>query len=80
VGQETGKTVAQVALNWLSQRPTVASVIVGARNELQLRQNLDASGWSLTQEQVTKLDAASDTVPIYTGTSVSSPLAIPADC
>jgi aryl-alcohol dehydrogenase-like predicted oxidoreductase len=65
VAEEIGKTVAQVALNWLLQRPTVASVIVGARDELQLRQNLAAAGWSLTQEQLAKLDAASDTVPIY---------------
>lgn len=65
VAEETGKTVAQIALNWLLQRPTVASVIIGARDELQLRQNLAAAGWSLTQEQVAKLDAASDTVPVY---------------
>jgi aryl-alcohol dehydrogenase-like predicted oxidoreductase len=65
LAQETGKTVAQVALNWLLQRPTVASVIIGARDELQLRQNLNAAGWGLTQEQVAKLDAASDTVPVY---------------
>jgi aryl-alcohol dehydrogenase-like predicted oxidoreductase len=65
VGRETGKTVPQVALNWLLQRPTVASVIIGARDETQLRQNLDAAGWSLTKEQVAKLDAASETTPIY---------------
>jgi aryl-alcohol dehydrogenase-like predicted oxidoreductase len=65
VAGETGKTVPQVALNWLLQRPTVASVIIGARDEVQLRQNLDAAGWSLTQEQVGKLDAASDTLPVY---------------
>jgi aryl-alcohol dehydrogenase-like predicted oxidoreductase len=65
VARETGKTVPQIALNWLLQRPTVASVIIGARNETQLRQNLDAAGWSLTPEQVAKLDAASDTTLIY---------------
>jgi aryl-alcohol dehydrogenase-like predicted oxidoreductase len=65
VARETGKTVPQIALNWLLQRPTVASVIIGARNEEQLRQNLDAAGWNLTPEQVAKLDAASDTTPIY---------------
>ena len=59
VGEETGKTVPQVALNWLLQRPTVANVIVGARNEEQLRQNLGAVGWNLTPEQVARLDAAS---------------------
>jgi aryl-alcohol dehydrogenase-like predicted oxidoreductase len=62
---ETGKTVPQIALNWLLQRPTVASVIIGARNEDQLRQNLGAVGWNLTAEQVAKLDAASETPPIY---------------
>ncbi|HEY6402728.1 MAG TPA: aldo/keto reductase [Blastocatellia bacterium] len=65
VARETGKTVPQIALNWLLQRPTVASVIIGARNEEQLRQNLGAAGWNLTPEQVAKLDAASDTTPIY---------------
>jgi aryl-alcohol dehydrogenase-like predicted oxidoreductase len=56
---ETGKAVPQIALNWLLQRPTVASVIVGARNEAQLRQNLGAVGWSLTSEQMGRLGAAS---------------------
>jgi aryl-alcohol dehydrogenase-like predicted oxidoreductase len=59
VAEETGKTVPQVALNWLLQRPTVANVIVGARNEEQLKQNLGAVGWNLTPEQVAKLDKAS---------------------
>jgi aryl-alcohol dehydrogenase-like predicted oxidoreductase len=65
VARETGKTIPQIALNWLLQRPTVASVIIGARNEAQLRQNLEAAAWNLTTEQVAKLDAASDTTPIY---------------
>jgi len=59
VAHETGKTVPQIALNWLLQRPTVANVIIGARNEEQLKQNLGALGWNLTPEQVKKLDAAS---------------------
>ena len=59
VADETGRTVPQVALNWVLQRPTVSSVIIGARNEEQLRQNLEAAGWSLTPEQVARLDAAS---------------------
>ena len=59
VAKETGKTVPQIALNWLLQRPTVSTVIIGARNEEQLRQNLGAVGWKLTPEQVAKLDAAS---------------------
>jgi aryl-alcohol dehydrogenase-like predicted oxidoreductase len=65
VAQETGKTVPQVALNWLLQRPTVANVIIGARNEEQLRQNLGAVGWNLTPEQVRTLDAASVTPKAY---------------
>ena len=55
----------QVALNWLLQRPTVSTVLVGARNEAQLRQNLGAVGWSLSPEQVARLDAASAMVPPY---------------
>ena len=65
IAQETEKTVPQVALNWLLQRPTVASVIVGARSEEQLRENLGAVGWQLTPEQVARLDAASAVTPIY---------------
>ncbi|MCB2408058.1 aldo/keto reductase [Hymenobacter lucidus] len=65
VAAETGKTVAQVALNWLLQRPTVVNIVVGARNEEQLRQNLAAVGWNLTTEQVARLNAASATEPIY---------------
>jgi aryl-alcohol dehydrogenase-like predicted oxidoreductase len=65
VAVETGKTVPQVALNWLLQRPTVSSVIVGARNEQQLRQNLAAAGWNLTASQVATLDKASATAPVY---------------
>lgn len=59
VAQETGRSVPQVALNWVLQRPSVSSVIIGARNEAQLRQNIAAVGWNLTAEQVRKLDAAS---------------------
>ncbi len=65
VAGETGKSVPQVALNWLLQRPTVANVIVGARNEEQLRQNLGAVGWNLTPAQVARLDAASALTPPY---------------
>jgi aryl-alcohol dehydrogenase-like predicted oxidoreductase len=65
VAAETGKTVPQVALNWLLQRPTVSSVIIGARNEDQLQQNLGAAGWKLTQDQIARLDAASVRPAIY---------------
>lgn len=65
VAEETGKSHTQIALNWLLQRPTVASLVVGARDEQQLRQNLAAVGWNLSAEQIAKLDAASDVRPIY---------------
>ena len=65
VAEETGKTVPQIAINWLTRRPTVSSVLVGARNEEQLRQNLGAIGWSLSDEQIAKLDAASLTDAAY---------------
>ncbi len=65
VAAETGKTVPQVALNWLLQRPTVSTVVIGARNEEQLRQNLGAVGWDLTPAQVALLDDASATTPAY---------------
>jgi len=65
ISRETDKSVAQIALNWLLQRPTVSSIIVGARTEEQLKQNLGASGWSLTKEQVSRLDKASVTPKIY---------------
>jgi aryl-alcohol dehydrogenase-like predicted oxidoreductase len=65
IANETGKTVPQVALNWLLQRPTVSSLIIGARNEEQLRQNLGAVGWSLTPDQVGRLSRASQRPMIY---------------
>ena len=65
VAEEVDKTIPQVALNWLLQRPTIANVVVGARNEEQLKQNLGAVGWNLTAEQVAKLDKASHKHPAY---------------
>ena len=65
VAHETGKSVPQIALNWLLQRPTVATVVIGARNETQLEQNLGAVGWKLTTEQIATLDAASAVTPAY---------------
>ncbi len=59
VARETGKSVPQIALNWVLRRPTVSTVIIGARNEEQLRANLGATGWELTPEQIATLDAAS---------------------
>jgi aryl-alcohol dehydrogenase-like predicted oxidoreductase len=65
IAAETGKTVPQIALNWLLQRPTVSTIVIGARNEEQLKQNLGAVGWNLTTEQVAKLNAASHTPLAY---------------
>ncbi|MEJ7646359.1 MAG: aldo/keto reductase [Chryseolinea sp.] len=65
IATEIGKTIAQVALNWLLQRPTVDNIIIGARNEQQLINNLGAVGWNLSVDQVRRLDAASDVPPAY---------------
>jgi aryl-alcohol dehydrogenase-like predicted oxidoreductase len=82
VAKETGKSIPQIALNWLLQRPTVSSVILGARNEEQLKQNLAAASFTLTPEQVAKLDAASELPPIYPywhqrGTKFRNPPPVP---
>ncbi|MCP5158297.1 MAG: aldo/keto reductase [Gammaproteobacteria bacterium] len=65
IASETGKTVPQIALNWLLQRPSVSTVIIGARDEHQLRENLGAVGWRLAPEHVAKLDQASTVAKIY---------------
>ena len=65
VARETGKTIPQIAINWLLQRPTVATVLIGARNEEQLRDNVGAVGWKLTSGQIERLDAASRVTPPY---------------
>ena len=65
VAKETGRSVPQVALNWLLQRPTISSVIIGARNEEQLKQNLAAADFKLSESQVAALDKASDQPAIY---------------
>ena len=65
VARETGRSVAQIALNWVVQRPSVSTVIIGARDEAQLRQNLGAVGWNLTPAQTARLDAASAITRIY---------------
>jgi aryl-alcohol dehydrogenase-like predicted oxidoreductase len=65
IAAQTGKTVSQIALRWVLQRPSVVSIVVGARNEEQLKQNLGAVGWALDAGQMAKLDAASEVRPIY---------------
>ena len=65
VAAETGRTIPQVALAWLLARPTISSVIIGARNEAQLRDNLGAVGWTLAPDQIARLDEASDVMPAY---------------
>jgi aryl-alcohol dehydrogenase-like predicted oxidoreductase len=65
IAAETGKSVPQIALNWLLSRPTVSGLIIGARDENQLRQNLGAIGWKLTPDQIARLDAASATQMAY---------------
>jgi len=65
ISRETGRTISQVALNWVLQRPSVVSIVIGARNESQLRENLGAIGWQLDAAQMARLDAASQPRPIY---------------
>jgi aryl-alcohol dehydrogenase-like predicted oxidoreductase len=65
VAAEVEKTVPQVALNWLLARPSVANVIIGARNEEQLRDNLGAVGWNLTPAQIATLEKASQVPRVY---------------
>ena len=65
VAKETGKTVPQIALNWLLHRPSVANVVIGARDEEQLRGNLAAVDWKLDDAHIKSLDAASRRVPAY---------------
>jgi aryl-alcohol dehydrogenase-like predicted oxidoreductase len=65
IAKETGKTVAQIALNWLLHRPTVSSIIIGARNEEQLKLNLASVDWNLTLDQVRSLDEVSNVFPVY---------------
>jgi aryl-alcohol dehydrogenase-like predicted oxidoreductase len=65
LAKETGKSVPQIALNWLLQRPSISTLIIGARTEEQLRQNLAAVGWQLTAQQIARLDAVSAMTPAY---------------
>jgi aryl-alcohol dehydrogenase-like predicted oxidoreductase len=65
IAAETGKTIPQIALNWVLRRPTISSVIVGARNEEQLIENVGAIGWELTSDQIARLDHASDAPAAY---------------
>jgi aryl-alcohol dehydrogenase-like predicted oxidoreductase len=65
VAKETGRTIPQIAINWLLQRPTVSTVVFGARNELQLRENLGAIGWALAPQHVALLDKASAVTAAY---------------
>ena len=65
IAADVGKTIPQVAINWVLTRPTVSSVVIGARTEAQLRENLGAVGWTLSAAHVAKLDAVSDRRPIY---------------
>ncbi|MBA3993289.1 MAG: aldo/keto reductase [Cyanobacteria bacterium DS2.3.42] len=65
IAKETGKSIAQISLNWLLQRPSVSNIVMGARNEEQLKQNLGAVGWCLSEDQISRLDAVSEQTPIY---------------
>ena len=65
LAKERKKTIPQIALRWLLQRPSISSVIIGARNEEQFRENLGATGWSLTPEEMNLLNKASDMPETY---------------
>ena len=65
VAAETGRSVPQVALNWVLQRPTISTIVIGARNEEQLRANLGAADFKLSDDQMARLDAASERRPCY---------------
>jgi aryl-alcohol dehydrogenase-like predicted oxidoreductase len=65
IADARGLSMSQVALNWIARKPGVASIIIGARRTAQLEDNLGAAGWSLSDEEMTRLDAASVTPPIY---------------
>jgi aryl-alcohol dehydrogenase-like predicted oxidoreductase len=65
IANALGRTIPQVALNWVLRRPTVSTMIIGARNEGQLRDSLGASDFILSSEQVARLDAVSDRTPAY---------------
>ncbi|MET4310575.1 aryl-alcohol dehydrogenase-like predicted oxidoreductase [Bradyrhizobium sp. RT4b] len=65
IAAETGRTVPQIAIAWLLSRPTVSSVIIGVRDEAQLRDNLGAVGWSLSAAQIARLDEVSAVMPPY---------------
>jgi len=59
IAQETARSIPQIAINWLLTRPTVSTVLIGARDAAQLKQNLGAVGWALEPSQIARLDAAS---------------------
>lgn len=65
ISNSRNKSIPQIALNWLLQRPAISSLIIGARNEKQLRDNLEAVDWSLTEDEVSKLNQASQTQELY---------------
>jgi aryl-alcohol dehydrogenase-like predicted oxidoreductase len=65
VASKTGKTAAQVAINWLLRKPGVTAPIIGARSIPQLEANLGSSGWTLSEEHVRHLDDASAVQPPY---------------
>jgi aryl-alcohol dehydrogenase-like predicted oxidoreductase len=65
ISNETGKTISQIALNWLAQQDTVSNIVIGARNEQQLIENIEAVGWSLSKEYLSELTAITKQTPIY---------------
>ncbi len=65
ISDEIGYSVPQIALNWLLKRPTVATVLIGARNQQQLQDNLQANQLDLSTDQIQRLDTVSAVYPPY---------------
>jgi aryl-alcohol dehydrogenase-like predicted oxidoreductase len=65
LAEETGRSVPQIALNWLLAQPTVSNVIIGARTPSQLQDNLNAVGWSLAPEHLDRLNRVSERDAAY---------------
>jgi len=65
MAEETGKTPAQVALNWVLNRPGVTAPIIGVRNLKHFEDNLGATGWALSEDQMDRLNQVSDKLKPY---------------
>jgi len=65
ISKEKNVPMSQIALNYTLQKPGTTSVIIGARNEKQLIENIATTGWKLTENEMKKLDKVSEPPRIY---------------